>query len=92
MSGSTLFYIAVAAVAVVIILLVWVALVLEADEDLPAPGQETAKPGDEPGETAGPGRGGNQPEFRPGQGCAPIWRCASARMRTTSRPNRASHG
>lgn len=48
MSGSTLFYIAFAAVLVAILVIVGAALVLEAGPPPPAPGQDT----DEPSQTA----------------------------------------
>jgi hypothetical protein len=53
MSGSTLFYIAFAAVMVAILVIVGAALVLEAGEPASAPGQEQAGPVTEPAETAG---------------------------------------
>lgn len=56
MSAETAFLIAFFAVVVVIILLVLAALMFEADGDPPAPEEETAKPGDESGETAGTAR------------------------------------
>lgn len=59
MSGSTLFYIAFAAVVVMLVLLVFVALGFEAGGDPPAPGPEAAEPADDPGEpseTAGASR------------------------------------
>ena len=56
MSGSTLFYIAFAAVVVAILVIVGAALVLEAGEPAPGPGPETAGPVAEPAETAGAGR------------------------------------
>lgn len=56
MSAETAFLIAFFAVVVAIILLVLGALAFEADGDPPAPEQEAAKPGDEPGETASAGR------------------------------------
>jgi hypothetical protein len=52
MSGSALFYIAFAAVMVAILVIVGAALVLEAGPPPPAPGQDTAVPGDEPSQTA----------------------------------------
>ena len=48
MSGSSLFYIAVAAVLVVILLIAGMALVLEAGPSPPAPGPDPAEPRDEP--------------------------------------------
>jgi hypothetical protein len=56
MSGSTLFYIAFAAVVVAILVIVGAALVLEAGEPAPGPGPESAGPVAEPAETAGAGR------------------------------------
>ena len=53
MSASALFYITVAAVVVLILLTALVALVFESDWHPPVSGQETAKPGDEAGQTAG---------------------------------------
>jgi hypothetical protein len=55
MSAETAFLIAFFAVVVAIVLLVLAALVFEAGGDPSAP-EETAEPGDEPGETAGAGR------------------------------------
>lgn len=52
MSGSTLLYIAFAAVMVAILVIVGAALVLEAGPPPPPPGQDTAEPGDEPSQTA----------------------------------------
>ena len=57
MSAEILFLIAFLAVVAVIVLLVFTALMFEADGDPPAPEGETAKTGDEPGQTAaGAGR------------------------------------
>jgi hypothetical protein len=53
MSGSTLFYIAFAAVMVAILVIVGAALVLEAGEPASAPGPEQAGPVAEPAGTAG---------------------------------------
>ena len=56
MSAETAFLIAFFAVVAAIILLALAALAFEADGDPPAPEQETAKPGHEPGETASAGQ------------------------------------
>jgi hypothetical protein len=54
MSGPALFRISFIAVVAVILLAVWIALVLEAGDDLAAPTHETAKSSDETGRSAAP--------------------------------------
>jgi hypothetical protein len=53
MSGSTLFYLAFAAVMVVILLIAGAAVMFEAGPPPPAPGRDTAEPGDEPSQPTG---------------------------------------